>query len=91
MLAVNSLAAESHIWKNVRTVGASAVSPSWRTICLGPFVITIYYNNFLWDRALDKLLFSFSSIPLDFGSINYLKLKLTVQILAFFTIPKTMI
>ena len=25
----------------------------------------VFYNNFLWYRALDKLLFSFSSIPLD--------------------------
>ena len=33
----------------------------------------IYFNNFLWDRALDKLVISFSSIPLDFCSINYLK------------------
>ena len=80
MLAVKSLVVESHIWKNLRTVGASAVSPSWRAICLGQLVITgqvVYDNDFLWDRALDKLLFSFSSIPLDFGSINYLKLKQT--------------
>ena len=40
----------------------------------------IYYNYFLWDRALDKLAFSFSSIPLDFCSINYLKLKTHVQV-----------
>ena len=40
----------------------------------------IDYNNFLWDRALDKLSFSFSSIPLDFGSINYLKLKLKLKL-----------
>ena len=29
-----------------------------------------------WDRALDKLILSFSSIPLDFCSTKYLKLKL---------------
>ena len=34
-----------------------------------------YCNNFLWDRALDKLLISFSSILLDSCSINYLKHK----------------
>ena len=28
---------------------------------------------FLWDRALDKLLYSFSSVPLDFCSTNHLK------------------
>ena len=78
MLAVNSLAVEFLTWKNLRIVGAKAVSPSWRAICLGQLVITgqvVYDNDFLWDRALDKLLFSFSSIPLDFGSINYLKTK----------------
>ena len=31
---------------------------------------------FWWDRALDKLVLSFSSIPLDFCSIKYLKLNL---------------
>ena len=40
MLAVKSLVVESHIWKNLRTVGAKAVSPSWRAICLGQLVIT---------------------------------------------------
>ena len=35
----------------------------------------IYHNNILWDRALDKLLFGFSSISLDLGSIDYLKPK----------------
>ena len=37
------------------------------------FFFKIIYYNILWDRVLHKLVFSFNSIPLDFGSINYLK------------------
>ena len=43
------------------------------TLSLSGVLLKWLWSYFLWDRALDKLVFSFSSIPLDFCSINYLK------------------
>ena len=51
---------------------AQKVFGSWSS----PYPIWLMIMIFWWDRALDKLVLSFSSIPLDFCSIKYLKLKL---------------